>query len=294
MGVGNAVITAGGLGTRLLPFSKEIPKEMLPLFSLSDGNIGLKPIVHIVFRNLFSVGVREFCFVIGRGKRVLEDYFTPDVGFVELLQSKGLSERVESLKMFYSMVFKSRIFFINQPTPRGFGDTVLHAEPFVGDKPFLLYAGDDVVLSRNCSHLKRLVKVCEEYDADAVILIEEVEDPRAYGVVTGKAVDNYGNVLRLTEIVEKPEKSPSNLAVIAIYVFKPKIFNYIKIVEPDSRGETQLTPAVKLMMDDGSIFLPDFLDKAIGSKTYHLVEKIFHFLGKNPFSNVLLFLAIKN
>ena len=251
MGVKKAVITAGGLGTRLLPVSKEIPKEMLPLFSLSNGVIGLKPIVHMVFENLFSVGVREFCFIVGRGKRVLEDYFTPDVGFVDLLQSKGLGGRVECLKKFYSMVFESKIFFINQPVPKGFGDAVLHAEPFVGDESFLLHAGDDVVLSRNCDHFRRLVGVFEEYDADATVLIEEVEDPRAYGVALGKAVDNYGNVLRLIDIVEKPEKPPSNIAVIAIYVFKPKIFNYIRMVEPDSRGEIQLTHAVKLMIDDG-------------------------------------------
>ncbi|RLE89434.1 MAG: hypothetical protein DRN04_16330, partial [Thermoprotei archaeon] len=201
MGVKKAVITAGGLGTRLLPVSKEVPKEMLPLFSLSNGIIGLKPIVHIVFECLFSVGIREFCFIVGRSKRVLEDYFTPDVGFVDLLQGRGLGDRAECLKEFYSMVFRSKMFFINQPYPRGFGDAVLHAEPFVGIEPFILHAGDDVVLSRNCDHFKRLIKVFEEYNADATVLLEEVEDPRAYGVALGKAVDNYGNVLKLTDIV---------------------------------------------------------------------------------------------
>jgi len=251
MSIEKAVITAGGLGTRLLPVSKEIPKEMLPLFSLSDGTIALKPVIHIIFENLFSIGIREFCVVVGRGKRVLEDYFTPDINFIDLLQSKGLSNRAENLRKFYSMVLQSRIFFVNQPTPRGFGDAVLHAEPFVGDKHFLLHAGDDVVLSHDCDHLKRLIRVFREFDADAVLLVEEVEDPRAYGVVMGKAVDDYGNVLKLIDIVEKPEKPPSNLAVVAVYVFKPKIFNYIKRVEPDSSGEIQLTYAIKLIIDDG-------------------------------------------
>jgi len=251
MFIGKAVITAAGLGTRLFPVSKEIPKEMLPLFSLNNGVIGLKPIVHVIFEGLFHVGIREFCFIVGRGKRVLEDYFTPDTGFIDLLQSKGLGDRAECLKEFYSMVFQTKMFFINQPEPRGFGDAVLHAEPFVGVEPFILHAGDDIVLSRNCNHFRRLIEVFEEYDADATVLLEEVEDPRAYGVALGKAVDNYGNVLKLTDIVEKPEKPPSNIAVIAIYVFRPKIFNYIRKVKPDSRGEIQLTHAVKLMIDDG-------------------------------------------
>jgi len=251
MRVKKAVITAGGLGTRLLPASKEIPKEMLPLFSLNEGAIGLKPTIHIVFESLFNIGIREFCFIVGRGKRVIEDYFVPDVGFLELLQSRGLSERAKDLGKFHSMVLQSRIFFINQPIPRGFGDAVLRGEPFVGDKPFLLHAGDDVVLSRGYAHLKRLIKVFEEYDADGAVLVEEVEDPRAYGVVLGKVVDDYGSVLRLTEIVEKPEKPPSNIAIVAIYAFKPKIFNYIRRVEPDDKGEVQLTQAIKLMIEDG-------------------------------------------
>ena len=131
---------------------------ILPLFSLSDGTIGLKPIIHIIFENLFSIDIREFCIVVSRGKKVLEDYFTPDTNFVDLLQSKELSDRAESLGKFYLMIPQSQIFFVNQPTPRGFGNAILHAEPFVSDKPFLLHAGDDVVLSHGCEHLKRLVR----------------------------------------------------------------------------------------------------------------------------------------
>ena len=158
MVIEKAVVIAGGLGTRLLPVSKKIPKEMLPLLSVSNGVVGLKPVIHIVFESLFNVDIREFCVVVDRGKRVLEDYFTPDTDFVELLESRGLSTRVEELKRFYSMVSQSRIFFVNQPTPRGFGDAVLRAEPFVGDKPFVLHAGDDVVVNGDYDHLKRLFR----------------------------------------------------------------------------------------------------------------------------------------
>ena len=256
MVIRKAVITAAGLGTRLLPTTKEIPKEMLPLFSFNnDSELGLKPIIHMIFEGLFEVGIKEFCFIVGRGKRVLEDYFTPDANFVNLLNNRGLGVRVKELQRFYSMITKSKIFFINQSEPRGFGDAVLHAEPFVGSEPFILHAGDDVVLSFNNDHIRRLVNVFKEYNADAVVLMEEVEDPRAYGVALGKAVDDYGNILRLTDVVEKPKKPPSNIAVIAIYVFKPKIFDYIRRVNPDDKGEIQLTNAVKLMIEDnGKVF----------------------------------------
>jgi len=221
----------------------------LPLLSVSNGVVGLKPVIHIVFESLFNVDIREFCIVVGRGKRVLEDYFTLDTDFVELLESRGLSDRVEELKRFYSMVSQSRIFFVNQPTPRGFGDAVLRAEPFVGDKPFVLHAGDDVVVNGDYDHLKRLFRVFEEHDA--VLLLEEVDDPRTYGVVAGKAIGDSGSVLKIVDIVERPEKPPSNLAVVAVYMFKPSIFSYIRRVEPDSRGEIQLTTAIKFMIDYG-------------------------------------------
>ena len=251
MAVKKAVITAAGLGTRLLPMTKEVPKEMLPLFSASNGSIGLKPVIHMVFESLINVDISEFCFVVGRGKRVLEDYFTPDSNFAQLLESRGLIYRAKELLKFYSIINSVKVFFINQPKPKGFGDAVLRTESFVGDEPFLLHAGDDVILSSNGDHLRRLMEVFTKHDADGVILVEEVEDPRPYGVIIGKAVNSYGNVLRVLDIIEKPREPPTNIAAIAIYIFKPKIFSYIKEVKPDERGEIQLTAAIKAMVDDG-------------------------------------------
>ncbi|MHB9303298.1 sugar phosphate nucleotidyltransferase [Thermofilum pendens] len=246
-----AVITAAGLGTRLLPITKELPKEMLPLFSVSDNAVGLKPIIHIVFESLLGVGVSEVCFIVGKSKRAIEDYFTPDADFIEVLRAKGVENRANELMKFYSAIRNAKIFFINQPEPRGFGDAVLRAEPFVGADPFIVHAGDDAVISEGHNHLRRLVKVFQEYDCDATLLAEDVEDPRAYGVLRGKVVNDYGSILRVLDIIEKPREPPTNIAAIAVYAFKPKIFSYLRNVKPDSGGEVQLTAAIKAMIDDG-------------------------------------------
>jgi len=113
-----AVIPAAGLGTRLLSATKELPKEMLPIFYRdSNGEIYLKPMLQVLFEQLYKFGFREFCFIVGRGKRAVEDHFTPDYSFLDLLEKKGKEKFVKSLKEFYSMIEKSTIVWINQPEP---------------------------------------------------------------------------------------------------------------------------------------------------------------------------------
>ena len=250
MTVRKAVITAGGLGTRLLPATKETPKEMLPIFAFNQSKgVYPKPVVQVVFESLYEVGFRDFCFVVGRGKRAVEDHFTPDYQFIHLLERKGLKYQVEELNRFYHMIVNSKILFVNQPEPRGFGDAVLRAESFVGSEPFLVHAGDDLILSDNSSHLRRLLKTFNKNNADIVFLVEEVRDPRQYGVVKAEFVEK--GVLHVLDIVEKPREPPSNLAVVAIYVFKPSIFDKLKKTKPDRKGEIQLTDAIKAAIDNG-------------------------------------------
>lgn len=248
--VKKAVITAGGLGTRLLPATKETPKEMLPLFTFNESEgVYLKPVVQVVFESLYEVGFRDFCFVVGRSKRAVEDHFTPDYQFVHLLEEKGLKCQVEELNRFYRMIVDSKILFVNQPEPRGFGDAVLRAESFVGSEPFIVHAGDDLILSNNGDHLRRLLKAFDKNNADVVFLVEEVENPRQYGVVKAEFMGE--GVLHVLDIFEKPREPPSNLAVVAIYVFKPSIFDKLRETEPDKKGEIQLTDAIKAAIDSG-------------------------------------------
>jgi len=252
MHIRKAVVTAAGLGTRLLPNTKEIPKEMLPVFDLDpNGSICLKPVIHKVFETLYEAGIREFCFIVGRGKRAIEDYFTPDPLFLHMVRRRGLERRALALERFYNMILNSKIYFINQPEPRGFGDAVLTAEGFVGEEPFVLHAGDDVVLSRGNDHVKRLLRVYEEYGGDVALISEKVEDPRMYGVIVPRPIKGRDDVVEIADIVEKPEKPPSNFAVIGIYVLSPKIFDALRRTEPDMKGELQLTDGIRRVLKEG-------------------------------------------
>ena len=141
-----AIIPAAGLGTRLLPVTKEMPKEMLPIFfRTKDGEIGFEPMIQAVFESLHNYGCRDYCIVVGRGKRVLEDHFTPDYEFARHLRSKS-TRMADDLQGFYDRIERSTIVFMNQPRPKGFGHAVQLARAFVEDEPFIVHAGDDTIL----------------------------------------------------------------------------------------------------------------------------------------------------
>ncbi len=244
------MIPAAGLGTRLLSVTKEQPKEMLPVFAKGkNGGLCLKPIVQLVFEELYQVGFREFCFIVGRGKRAIEDHFTPDFSYVSMLDSKGKNGPAGDLEAFYKMVEGSTVVWVNQPEPRGFGDAVLKAKAFVGGESFLVHAGDSHFFSNNADHLRRLMRIRDEMKADALFLSQEVEDPRRYGVVEGETIAN--GVVRVKHLVEKPEKPMSKLAVMPVYVFDPIIFKALEAIAAGFGGELQLTDAIQRMVDWG-------------------------------------------
>lgn len=243
-----AVIPAAGLGTRLLPITKELPKEMLPIVALmKNGQPCLKPMLQAIFEQLYDAGLREFAFIVGRGKRAIEDHFSPDEDFIQNLKDKNKEDLACELQEFYNKINNSTIVFINQPKPKGFGDAVNRAAIFTGNENFLMQAGDDLILSRNNSHLKRATQVFEKYDADTLFLVEEVQDPTMYGVITGEKIKP--DIFQVTNIVEKPKKPPSNLAIIAFYIFKPIIYKAISEVKPDINGEIQLADALKILTE---------------------------------------------
>ena len=250
MKIKKAVIPAPGLGTRLLPTTKELPKEMMPVFTKSkNGNLILKPHLQLVFENLFNAGIREFCFIVGRGKRAIEDHFTPDYNYLEELRKRGKEQLVMEIEEFYRKIEKSVIIWVNQPKPLGFGDAVLKASPFIGNDFFIVHAGDTLVLPNEKARIEYLGRIFAEKGVEAVFLLKEVKDPRAYGVIEPSRIE--GDIVEVKRIIEKPLKPPSNLAVIPIYIFDSIIFKILRRTKPGKRGEVELTDAIQKMIEWG-------------------------------------------
>lgn len=244
------VLTVAGLGTRLLPLTKELPKEMLPIYSRSSkGELIMKPILQIIFESLYNHNIRNFCFVTGRTKRAVKDHFTPDFKLVRYLQKNKKNSLAIELKNFYSKLQKSNIVFTYQPVPIGFGDAIQRSKKFASKDYFLLHAGDDIVISKNNNHLKRLESKFKKYEAEIACLVEKVNDPSHYGVVDGPILES--EVIEIKKMVEKPKRPPSKNAIIAIYIFKPTIFKYLAMAKKISNPENQLAEAFNIAIKNG-------------------------------------------
>lgn len=245
-----AVITAAGLGTRLLPETKEQAKEMLPLFAKnSNGKICVKPLLQVVFEQLYDFGIKNVCFIVGRGGGAIKNHFTHDGDLLKFLKMGGKKELSAELKKFHSMLGKVNITWKTQSTPRGFGDAVYRAKSFVQLDNFLLFAGDVCIVSKNNSFLQRLVEAHDRFGAEATMVVKRVPDPEKYGVVIGKRIET--GIYKVEKIVEKPEKPESDLAAVAIYIFSPMIFKALEKTDYNEKGEKELTDAIQLLIDWG-------------------------------------------
>jgi len=204
----------------------------------------LKPVIQVVFETLYGLGVRSFCIVTGRGKRALEDHFTPDWSFLDLLRERGKESVARDLESFYRMVESSTILWVRQPKPLGFGHAVYMAKYFVGGEAFILAAADTVVYPE--SYLKAML---EAYNggSSGVLLLKPVENPRIYGV----ALVDGGRVLR---VIEKPREPPSNLAIMPYYILPPEVMDVLGRLEPGVGGEIQLTDAIEALIESGFTF----------------------------------------
>jgi UTP--glucose-1-phosphate uridylyltransferase len=244
------VIPAAGLGTRLFPATKEQPKEMLPIFATAgNGDVSVKPVVQMVFEQLYDAGFREFCYIVGRGKRGIEDHFTPDAICVKNLEGMGRNGQATDLVKFYEKLNNSKIMWVNQPEAKGFGNAVLMSQPFVQNEICLVHAGDSCIISKYMDYIKKLLDLYERFNADAAFIVLEIENPRHYGIVVGDEVDP--GVLKVKSAVEKPEKPATNLAIMAMYIFHPVIFKALEATKPGKYGEIQLTDAIQKLIEWG-------------------------------------------
>ena len=254
------VLTVAGLGTRLLPLTKELPKEMLPIYVKSmNRHLILKPILQVIFESLFDYKIRDFCFIVGRTKRAVEDHFTPDFDLVKHLKKEKKGKLARGLDDFFKKLDNSNIIFAIQPKPIGFGDAIERGKKFVGDDYFLLHAGDDIVISKDNDHLKRLETNFKKYNAEIACLIEDVKNPSQYGVVNGPVLER--GVIEIKEMQEKPKKPRSRHAIVAIYLFKPTIFEYLANTKKKTDPDKQLAEAFNKAIRNGSKVIGIILKK---------------------------------
>ena len=235
--INTAIIPVAGLGTRMLPFTKEEPKAMLPLFA---GNT-IKPTVQIIFEQLYAANIRKFVFIVDKGKRIIEDHFTPDYTFLDSLKSKGKNRYIVELFEFYKKIEASSVVWINQSRPMGLGHSILLARACVKNDQFLVHAGDTILTAPHI--IKRMLQECNNYpDKNAsCICVRKIDDKRLlrrYGVANVNAKSH------VTKLVEKPAYPKSNFAVIPIYVLGQSIFDRIKISPHGKSNEVQLTNAI--------------------------------------------------
>lgn len=268
-----AVIPAAGLGTRMLPITKEMPKEMLPLFSADSGQVCLKPLLQIVFEQLFDSGFTEFCFVVGRGKRSIEDHFTPDYSYIDYLRKNNKQPVADVLENFYNRIERSYIVWINQPNPKGFGHAVMVSETFVGNNDFLVHAGDtQIISSGNKEQIGRLTDVHSKYGADATILTRRLENPAGHGIIIPEEIDH--RVYLVKDAVEKPRNPPTNFGIMPLYVFNHDLFRSLKSTTAGYGGEIQLTDGIRGLISSGKKVISVEMDPAdlrldVGSPDYY-------------------------
>jgi UTP--glucose-1-phosphate uridylyltransferase len=238
MNIKKAVIPAAGLGTRFLPATKALPKEMLPIVD--------KPAIQYIVEEAVASGIEDILIITGRGKRAIEDHFDKSFELEHTLASKGKFEVVEELENIANMV---NIHYIRQKEPKGLGHAVWCARKFIGKEPFAVLLGDDIIYSEKPC-LLQMINVYERLKC-SVIGIEKVpyEDTSKYGIIKPDS-NKDSNIYPILDLVEKPspEKAPSNLAVIGRYILTPDIFDFLENLPPGAGGEIQLTDALRLLV----------------------------------------------
>ncbi len=247
MTIKKAVILAAGLGTRFLPVTKSMPKEMLPLID--------KPVIHYVVKEAVASGIDDVIIVTGRGKRAVEDYFDDSPELEMHLTRNGNEDLLGIVKDVSSLV---DIHYIRQKEPRGLGDAVLRAEKHIGYEPFAVLLGDDII--KNCVPCtKQLIEIFNIHKS-SVIGVKKVPEDKVnrYGIIKGKEIEDC--IYKIEDIVEKPqiENAPSNIAAVGRYVFTPEIFDCIKKTRPGVCNEIQLTDAIRILKESQNIYASIF------------------------------------
>ncbi|MBE6084197.1 MAG: UTP--glucose-1-phosphate uridylyltransferase GalU [Selenomonas ruminantium] len=243
-----AVIPAAGYGTRFLPATKATPKEMLPIVD--------KPTIQYIVEEAKASGIEDILIISGHGKRAIEDHFDSAPALEMALQEKGKDDLLAIVRETADI----NIHYIRQRYMRGLGDAILCARSFMGNEPFAVLLGDDVVYNPAKPALAQLIDIYEA-TGGSVLGCQNVpqEKVSAYGIVAGTQTDN-SRLMRVADMVEKPavEEAPSRMAVLGRYIIKPQIFDILEKTQPGKGGEIQLTDALKVLARQDAVYAYDF------------------------------------
>jgi UTP--glucose-1-phosphate uridylyltransferase len=259
-----AVFPVAGRGTRFLPATKASPKEMLPIVD--------KPLIQYAVEEALEAGARRLVFITGSSKRAIEDHFDSDGELEHLLLKQGKSELLKMLKSVLPTY--ASCIYIRQPSPLGLGHAVLCAKPAVGNLPFFVHLADDLIdAEESC-----LAQMAQRFDNGSIVAVQTVPHNQTdkYGIVKSGA--RRGDLLRVDRIVEKPkpDKAPSNLAVVGRYLLTPRIFTHLERIGEGAGGEIQLTDGIARLMNDEAVYAYRFAGKRFdcGSKLGYLQANV--------------------
>lgn len=250
MKVKKAIIPAAGLGTRFLPATKAQPKEMLPIVD--------KPTIQYIVEEAVKAGITDIIIISGRGKRAIEDHFDKSYELEDILSKKDKSELLKIVKNISEM---ANIYYVRQKEPKGLGHAILCAKSFIGNEPFAIMLGDDIVES-TIPCIGQLIKVFDKYQK-TIIGVQEVKKEKVsdYGIVDCEKIDD--RIYKIKDMVEKPDidKAPSNIAILGRYIMTPGIFNLLDKEVKGKNGEIQLTDAIEKLLETEEAYAYDFIGK---------------------------------
>lgn len=248
MKVRKAVIPAAGLGTRFLPATKAMPKEMLPIVD--------KPTIQYIIEEAIASGIEEILIITGKSKRAIEDHFDRSCELEQELEKKHNTELLELVQQVSNM---ADVHYIRQKEAKGLGHAIYCARTFVGNEPFAVLLGDDVVYNEENPCLKQMIDCYDKYQT-SVLGVQSVkhEDVCKYGIVDGTQLED--RVYKVKDLVEKPsvEEAPSNVAILGRYIINPGIFDILAETKPGKGGEIQLTDALKELAIKEEMYAYDF------------------------------------
>ncbi len=243
MQVRKAVLPVAGWGTRFLPATKAMPKEMFPIID--------KPVIQFIVEECLHADIENMVFVTGRHKRPIEHHFDINTDLEKHLESSGKHNILKSIMEMSRLI---NPIYIRQKEQLGLGHAVLVAEPVVGNEPFVVALGD-IIIESDVNVVKRMIEIYKRFGKSVIAVFEvEKEEINKYGVISGRFIEQ--DIYIIDDLIEKPkpEEAPSSLAIVGRYLFTPTIFEKIKLTPPGKGGEIQLTDAIRLLLEEEVVY----------------------------------------